>query len=226
MQQSGSALLPVLLLMFLFSAIALGAAFVVRTELLVQDRFRQAAEGFYAAEAGLAYTLAELRGLADWTPVVDGSRTSGASLGSVSGEKQVAGGTVLVCCGAESSAERLARETLTSPSAARRTVRWRPFLWAPLPGLVPGAAPDGFFVTVWVADDEADGDGNPDTDLNDRVIVRAEAVQPDGLRRTVEAYAVRLLTSDPGGDGEGGAEGEEPPPGAAALGIVSWREVR
>ena len=61
MDSHGSALLPVTLVLFLFSAIAVGAALVVRVELTVADRFRESAEALYAAEAALEVAVAELK---------------------------------------------------------------------------------------------------------------------------------------------------------------------
>ena len=62
-------------------------------------------------------------------------------------------------------------------------------------------------------DDAEDGDTDGTTDLNGIVVVRAETIRPDGLRRVVEALAARE-------------------PGDPALGvpdrirILHWREVR
>ena len=49
--QAGSALLPVMLLMFLFSAIAIGMVVVVRVETTVAARFVQATQALHAADA-------------------------------------------------------------------------------------------------------------------------------------------------------------------------------
>lgn len=213
--EGGSILLPVLLLMMLFTAIAAGAAIVVRMELFLQERFRQGAEAFYAADAALATAIAELRRLPSWTAVLDGSVTSSSSRGGLSDPKSVPGGVVLVCCGAGSLSERLARETQASPARSRRTVQWQPFLWTPFDALGPWPAPGGLYVAVWVGDDEADGDGAPGLDSNGVVIVRAEAVHPSGTRRIVEAYVAQ----------PGPPPGDEPVP-LRGVAVLGWREVR
>ena len=203
----GSALLPVLLLMFLFSAIALGAAVVMRVEVTLAHRFRQSAEALSAAEAGLAVAVAELRTIDGWSPVLDGGRVSASSQGAVSGAKRIpGGGTLVVCCGSGSAASRLDAETRASPLPSRRSVQWRPFLWSTLDALTGNAPPSGLFVIVWVGDDEEDGDGEWGKDANGTVIVRAEAARADGLHRALEALVTRVV------------------PGSVA--IVSWREVR
>lgn len=210
--REGSALLPVLLLMLLFSAVALGLAVVVRVELSVADRFVHASEALYAAEAGLGAVLSELREVADWSVALDGTRRSTRSEGAFSGWKAVpGGGQVNVCCGPLSAAGRLAAETAASPLPARRSVQWQPFLWTAVQSLMPGDPASRLMLVVWVADDEVDDLADTTVDGNGVIIVRAEALAPDGLRRVVEAYVGRVR---PG-------SGEE-----AAVQVLGWREVR
>jgi hypothetical protein len=214
---SGSVLLPVLLFMLLLSAIALGLATVVRIEIAIADRFLHAAEGLYAADAGLSVALSELRELTDWTPVLDGSARSAHAQGAFSGGKTVpGGGQVVVCCGPESAAARLAAETAASPLPARRSLQWQPFLWSAVQSLAPSEPASRLFLVVWVADDEADDDTHISIDANGVLIVRAEALAPDGLRRVVEAYIARR---PPAGDGEDVPHGQ-------GVHVVAWREVR
>ena len=54
-----------------------------------------------------------------------------------------------------------------------------------------------FFLIALIQDDEEDGDRDDGTDLNGVVVVRSEAVRPDGLRRSVEALVAREA-GDPG----------------------------
>jgi hypothetical protein len=229
---SGSALLTVLLLMLLFSAVALGLPVVVRVELTIAARFKQSAEALYAAEAALAAAVGELRALTDWAPVLSGTRGSALSEGAFTGSKAVPqGGEVVVCCGPHSAAGRLAAETAASPLPARRSVQWQPFLWTALHALIPAEPASRLFLVVWVADDETDGDADTTSDANGVVIVRAEALAPDGLRRIVEAYIARVpaeLQVEEPGAGESGED--EPPAGlpatAPGVRILAWREVR
>jgi hypothetical protein len=212
--QSGSSLIVVLLLMFLLSAIALGMTVVVRVEATVASRFVQATQALFTADAAVQMTLAELRLIADWSPVLAGAMASPRSDGAFAGVKPLpTGGSILLCCGSSSVADRLARENVLSGAFARRTLAWRPFLWSPVAALLPAAPPSRLYVVVFVQDDEDDGDGDPITDLNGRVVVRGEAVEPDGLRRSVEALIARE-TGDP-------LRGLAP-----AVRLLRWREVR
>ena len=212
--QTGSALLPVMLLMFLFSAIAIGMVVVVRIETTVAMRFVQATQALHAADAAVALALSELRTMSDWTPVLAGGVQSARSEGVFAGRKVLpGGGSIVVCCGSASVSGRLEGESALAGAVARRTLQWRPFLWSPLAALFPGSPLNSLYVVVFVEDDEDEEDGNGSADVNGRVVVRAEAIQPDGLRRAVEA----LIEREPG----------DPLRGLApAVRLLRWREVR
>jgi hypothetical protein len=220
--ESGSALLTVILVMFLFSAVAITAAVVVRVEVLVADHYKNSAAALFAAEAGLEATIAELRTLPDWTSAVDGTRQSAYSQGPFAGPKGVpGGGSVLLCCGTDSAAARLATDTALSPLPARRAVQWRPFLWTALDAIAPRDPPTRSFVVVWVANDEADRAGGAASDTNDTLLVRSEALAPGGARRIVEALLAR---HPPNGGLYSGSVTEEER--RMRVSIVRWIEVR
>jgi hypothetical protein len=204
-REMGAAFLIVLMLTFFFSALAVGTTTVVGVETTVAGRFRDGVEAVYVADAGLSLVVAELRELADWSPVLQGAVRSPASHGPFMGSVAVAGGTVLLCCGGQSLLGRLARESAADLVPARRGLVWQPYLWSAWDALVAHPGPGEVFVAVFLQDDEEDGDGQPATDLNGMITVRSEALRPDGLRRVVEALVVR-----------------EP----AGVRILRWREVR
>ena len=213
----GSALLPVMLLMFLFSAIAVAMVAVVRVETTVAGRSVQSAQALYAADAAVAVAISEMRALNDWTPVLSGAAQSALSDGAFAGRKNVpGGGSVLVCCGASSIGGRLGQESAASAAVARRALPWRPYLWSSFAALLPRSPPSRVYLVVFVQDDddgEDEDDGDGSADVNGRVVVRAEAVQPDGLRRSVEA----LIAREPG----------DPLRGLApAVRLLRWREAR
>jgi hypothetical protein len=203
--ESGSSVLAVSLLMLLFSAIAFGAAIVVQIEVMIADHFRQTMTAGYAAEAGAAAAIGELRGLAVWSPIVQGLQHSPLADGTFGGSKPLPGGGVVVlCCGTASASDRLAQESRLAVTPARRVLAWRPYLWIPFDRLVSGDGPTGLYVVVWVAGSEADEGG--DRPAVEAVLIRAEAMDRGGVRRMVEVLIER---------GEG-----------RAVGLLSWREVR
>jgi type IV pilus assembly PilX-like protein len=211
--ETGSALLIVLTLTFLFSAIMIGAATVVTIETTVTSRYKDGVEALYIAEGGLAVVLAELRGLPDWTPILGGALSSSASQGMFTGSASIAGGTVFLCCGARSVFARLLNESASSAVPARRTLAWHPYLWSSWNGLAGQPGAGQFFLIALIQDDEEDGDRDEGTDLNGVVVVRSEAVRPDGLRRSIEALVAR----------EAGDPGHGIP---ASVRVLRWGEVR
>lgn len=208
----GSALLPVILVACLVSAIALTITVVVPLETRVASRFEEAIEARYAAEAGLSIAVAELRTKPGWSGVVSGAESSALAAGLFAGVAGVpGGGRVTLCCGAGSASARLVAETRASPLPSRRVLEWRPYYWGAFDALIPFDPPSRLFVIVWIANDEEDGGGAVE-DRNSTVRVRAEAIDPAGLRRSVEALVARPVF--PGGAGPQAVE------------IVQWREVR
>ena len=213
MKEAGSALLIVLALTFLFSALTIGTATVVGVETTITSRYRTGIEALYIADGGLAVVLAELRTLPDWSPILSSAVRSRASQGAFSGSAAVTGGTVFLCCGAGSVFERLARESAASPVPARRTLAWHPYLWSSWNALAGQPGSGRFFLLSFLRDDEEDGDADEGTRLNGVVVVRSEAIRPDGLRRAVE-----VLVARESGDPEHGIP--------AAVRVLRWREVR
>jgi hypothetical protein len=82
---------------------------------------------------------------------------------------------------------------------------WRLRLCGRLDDLLGGGRLDSqFTIAVWVADDAADGDGQPLSDSNNVLVVRGEAFGPMGVSRAVEAVVERA---------------------AAGIRVVSWRAI-
>jgi hypothetical protein len=212
-KEAGTALLIVLTLTFLFSALTIGAATVVGVETSITSRYRDGIESLYIADGAQAVVLAELRTLPDWSPILQGTVHSTASQGSFTGSVSVVGGTLFLCCGGQSVFERLARESAAGAVPARRTLTWHPYLWSPWNALAGQPGQGRVFVLTFVQDDEDDGDVDAATDLNGVVVVRSEAIRPDGLRRVVEA----LVAREPG-DPDHGIP--------AAVRVLRWRDVR
>lgn len=204
--ERGVALLHVVLLMTLVTAVAAGAAMLARTEVLVSRYHRDEREAAYAAQAMLAAALHDLDRGPQWNDVLAGLRVAAFADGSLTAPRQIpGGGTVLICCGPG---------TLTGRLQAETGLAWRPFGWQSLSGLLDLQGAARYYLIAWVVDDPADGDGDPLADSNDSIFVRAEAVTSLGVRKAVESIVERARP-DP-------LNGETAP----GLRIVAWREPR
>ena len=203
--EAGLALLHVILLTTLLTVVASGAAMLARIEVFVSRHHRTEREAAYAAQAMLAVTIQDLDRGADWSGPLSGARTATFADGAVDAPRVIpGGGTVRVCCGAGTLTERVRIET---------GIPWRPYGWQSFQGLLNLRISTGLYLVAWIADDEED-DGDAAADANGRMLVRAEAVTPLGVRKAVEAVVERA------------------PPDLASgvyspgLRMLTWREIR
>jgi hypothetical protein len=204
--ERGIALLQVVLLMTLVTTAAAGAALLARVEVLLAYSHQSERDAAYAAQAILAATLQELDRAPDWDAVLAGAALASFADGPAAGSKRIpGGGTIEVCCGAAS---------MTLRARSEDGIAWQPFGWCSLSGLLDLADAPRYYLAAWVVDDYEDSDGNIATDANDRLMVRAEAATPLGVRRALEVLIERAALD--------AATGTRAP----GMRILSWLEVR
>jgi hypothetical protein len=200
---AGIALLMVIVSLALFLAVT--AALVLMTSMEARmagaERARHAVRG--AAEVALERALQELAIAADLNEILAGSVRSGVAGPNLSPEVGEWGVLDLAAL-----TDSLQREAVAGNVWGADGQAWRLFGYAPLEVLLDaagsGGAPASMFYTVaWVADDPADGDGNPSADANGRVMVRVEAFGPFRSRQVLTAAVARR---------------------AGSLELISWRE--
>jgi hypothetical protein len=157
-------------------------------ESMIAVRDRASYQARAAADAALERTLAELRGVGDWSLALAGAVSSGFA--DLDGRPRGPTGEELDLAALTAAVQR--RSDLRALPGPDRP-RWRLFGYGPFARAVPSAAPDaGLYVVTWLADDEGDGDGDPGTDANGVVQVWAEAHGPGGTSRGVRAAVARL----------------------------------
>src|SRR3954470_9033765 len=78
-RECGVALVMVLLVTGLLTALGLGAAMLTIVETWLSASHRTSSELTYAADAVVARAVVDLRGAADWTPALSSSLPAGAS---------------------------------------------------------------------------------------------------------------------------------------------------
>ena len=197
------ALVTVLLTGVLLLAFGMAATFMAGAETAIAAADRSGREALYAAEGAAEAARAELAGVPSWDAVLGGQLSVFHDTGLMA---HLPDGPLAV---------DLAKRTAVLQAAADRTgvgvdtPRWRLFAWGPASMLLPAPVAVGpYYLAVWVADDPADGDGDPLTDANGIVTVHAEAYGPSGVRRAVECVVSR-----------GSETGSRPI-------VLSWRELR
>jgi hypothetical protein len=181
------------------NGIGAGLITVTNTETAIASNYRIAGELTYAAEAGANAAISDLGRVATWTSVLSGVVRSPFC------------DTTLTPTTAFGDRLDLSALTMTMQAAsdadARRGAdnpRWRLYLYQPLSAIARTALASSY-VVVWVADDAAEADADPQTDSNGLIAMRAEAFGPQGMQRTIDA----TLAND-----------------GAGVKLVSWRDVR
>ncbi len=228
--QSGAALVAVLAILMLVSAIALGLVLTTSLEPAIASAHEASLSSAYAAQAGLAVAIHELAGIADWNLVLSGQVRSTILQSSIDARLTLPDGTQadagsltnVANCGHTAACTNAELNAFTTDRPwGPNNPRWQVFGHGRLDQLVSdGVAPPPSEVIVWVGDDPAELDGDP---LHD------SQSDPDGTRRPgagiillrAEGFGIRAahrvvtvtVSRPPGGD---------PRP----LLVVAWREIR
>ena len=165
---------------------ALGAALVLltSTESIIAGNFRHSRQAFYAAEGIAELAVAELRHLASWTPVVEGSERSQFVDGPPDGPRALPTGSPVNL----TEVFNLANCGLPTPCGG--VPRWQLFAYGAVRDLLPAAAIDSpFYVAALV--------GATPTDNGAVVVtVRGEAFGPRRAHSAVDVTVSRTASGD------------------------------
>jgi hypothetical protein len=228
-REDGIALIVALLATLVLSALGLSLMVMASTETVIAGNYRDAVEAFHAADAGLERVIAELAMTPDWAAVLGapgGVRSAApSSFSDGTSSAVLADGrtldllkmtNLLNCPHVFPPSATPCTATQMDHAAGERpwgsnNPRWR--LYANGRLSVTAAGIDSpLYVTVWVADDPAETDGDPARDGTEAsnpgagvLQVRSEAFGSGGARRAVEATLGRA---------------------GARLRIISWRLMR
>ncbi len=181
--QAGAALLLAIVLLLVFGSVVATLLPLAVTERHLATAAREAAECRTAASAALAFAIAELQATADWDAVLSRAVSGGLTVGPL----RIRRGELVVDLDARASSF----PPVEPGTWGANTPRWVPYTWGPATSLAPGVLTSPVFVVAYVADDEWDGDGDPERDSNGRVRVRGEAFGPVHGNRAVVATIVR-----------------------------------
>lgn len=193
----------VMVVSMLVVAVGMSLLLVMDVEATTAGHQRDDAEVRYVADAGLDHVIQELAVMADWTIVLAGPAQS-SHVGPLV-RPAAAGGAPIDAAEVTADVQRAA---YGGAGWGADTPRWRLFAYGSARQLLAGTeTADRVYVLVWVSDDVADGDGDPEADDNGTVVVRARAVGVRGARCDVQAVIART-----------------PVPGVVRR--VSWRVMR
>lgn len=205
-REDGVALVTALLATMLLTALGLAVVLVSNTETLITGNHRAAASALYAADAGIERAVQDLLLIPRWNDALQGGAAGSAAVSaetssfadaSPTSPISVGGMTLTLCCGPDTIGGQLQAETNTANLFGANNPAWRLYAWGPLANVLPGGAIDSdMYVSVWLADDPSEDDGNPLVDGNGVLTVRAEAFGPAGVRKVVEVTVARTATTE------------------------------
>lgn len=187
-------LLTVLVGGALLAGMALSLALMGAGESTLAMHDRDARSAAYAARGAASLAIAELRQRGDWSTMLtaggDPSVSAAPSrLMDVSLTPSAPWGGTLDL---RTLTAAVQADTDGAPGPGDAIV-WRLFLASPLDRVLSSASDNRVYLVAWVADDKTDGDGNPSADINNVVLVHAEALGPGGLRAIVDVTLAHAI---------------------------------
>jgi len=234
--EAGSVVIIALLFAGIVVALGLSLVTMATTERAVAGNYQTSTQALYGAEALARFVVTDLDGRTDWNGVLSGSDRSAfseASLHPVTSWRASLNLPALTT--------GLQNDSSPPGTWGADTPAWQLFAWGTFSALTGRGDAAPLYLVAWVADDPADGDGNPYADSNGLVTLRVDAVGQGGLKRRIQAVVKRP-------EPDSSVSGVLPPPlpaveqvaadvmarnlpsssGGPSSGtrLLSWREVR
>ena len=226
--QRGIAVILVMVLVSFMTTIALALALIVMMDGRAAGNLRESVALLYVADAALELAARDLSRIEDWNAALAGDMRGSIVDGTPTGVRALTRSTIIdfavigneLTCGrpATCSQAQITSSTRERPWGANNA-RWQLFTYGPVSNFAQFARPVPGYVTVWIADDgrEEDGDAGRDgaegTAGHGVIRIRVDAVGLRGIRRPIEAELARLCIDT--------AE-----PCTRGIRVQSWHEVR
>jgi Tfp pilus assembly protein PilX len=202
--EDGTALIIALMSVMLLTALGAAVVMVSNTETMIAANHRNSSEALYAADAAVERVVQDLLMIPRWNDALTGTVQSSFIDGDMTATKTLpAGGTVALCCDANTATGELQSDTDTLNLWGTNNPQWKLFAWGPMSQMLTGSELDSrMYIAVWIADDPADSldgvnpDGNPLADSNGTLTLHAEALGPGGTRKVIELTVARTSSTE------------------------------
>ncbi|MBK5298141.1 MAG: hypothetical protein JJE40_13370 [Vicinamibacteria bacterium] len=225
--ERGVALVIALLAMLLMTALGMALVLVSETESMIGANYRDSVEASYVADAGIERVMQDVLSIPEWNAIltspdniragvtsgfIDGTVTptlaDGRTINLTSATNMINCNKTSSCSDADMDANDGERQW------SKNNPRFRLFAWGPVNDLNPTATINSpFYIAVWIADDGAENDDNPNEDGGpvsaawaadgmDKnsgsgvLTLRAEAFGPGGAHRVIEATIARTDSTE------------------------------
>ena len=187
-QETGAALFLALLVTLLLAALGGGLILVGDTEAALASHHRAAGEVRYAADAALERALTEIRVVAAWTSLLNGSVRSPVFSSSALPLTPWGASLDLAVLTAQVQAE-----SAVTYGTGLNAPAWRVYASGSLDAAAGSPLPAApAYLVVWIADDVGETDNDALSDTNEAVLIRALAVNAVEMRAVAQATVQRV----------------------------------
>jgi hypothetical protein len=205
--ERGIALVVALLSMLLLSALGVGLMMTTMSETMISTNYRDGGEAMYAADAGIERVMQDLLTIPNWDSLLaQANATTSFTDGVAPGNRILPDGSTLnllsatnmLNCNKVGSCTDAEMDTWTAERPWRtNNPQWRLIGYSPIADIIEtGTVRSAMFVGVWIADDQAETDGDPTKDVNGVLLMRAQAFGPGGTGSVVEVTLGRTDTTE------------------------------
>jgi len=209
--ERGISLIIALMSTLLLTALGLGLVMITMTETMISANFRDGGEAVYAADAGVERVMQDLLTVPDWNKILSGVLQSSFVDGAPSGTRTLPDGSTLDLSGATNMMNCAKTATCTEAEMdawsterphSENNPRWKLYAYSPLADIIDtGTVISPMYVAVWIADDNAETDGDPETDATSGngagiIMMRARAYGPNGSEATIEVTLSKTDTTE------------------------------
>ncbi len=208
--EKGTALIIALMATMLLTALGMTLVLMSNTETMISSNYRNGQEALYAADAGVERIVQDLLLAPRWNDLLANDGTSkdcggGLTINPISANRSgfIDASTTIVIPESNQTLDllnatcNLQKGTNATAVWGANNPVWRLFAYGKLRDMLPNAAIDSqMSIAVWLADDPADGDGDPTQDANGVLTVHAEAYGPSGTHKTIEVTVARTSSTE------------------------------
>src|SRR3954466_9547154 len=182
----------------LLSALGLAIALLGSGEMTLAGRERMTRALRAAAQGAAQLAIADLETAPDWTAVLMPGASADvtavrARLADAALNPRPPWGDAVIDLHVMTAQVQLAEDDVHGPADAPQV--WRLFANGPLETVAPGGGSGPWYLAVWIADDCADTDGDPDRDSNGAIALHAAAFGPGEAVASVSVRVVRQVSA-------------------------------
>jgi len=204
-KEDGVALIIALMATMLLTGLGMTLMLLSNTETQISANYRNSQEGLYAADAAVERIVQDLLLIPRWNDILTNSSGPAECAGTMSSFVDGTCSSNLTptipdtgeTVNLGKATRNLQAVTDTANLWLTNNPKWRLFAYGPISSLLTGTTIDSqMYVAVWIADDPADNDGNPQIDTNGTVTLHAEAFGPKGTHKIIEVTVARTSSTE------------------------------